>query len=60
MDLSKEEVEEFKKITLEVYSKELAYEEAADQGSRLIQLFELILRNKRPIVKVRKKVIQND
>lgn len=60
MDLSKEEVEEFKMITLEVYSKELTYEEAENQGSRLIQLFELMLKSKSPLVKGREEMIQND
>ena len=44
--LTKEEVEEFKRLSLEVYNVILTDEEAMDQGMRLIQLFELILKNK--------------
>lgn len=44
--LTSEEVKEFKRLVLETYNVVLTDEEAMDQGSRLIQLFELILRNK--------------
>lgn len=44
--LTSEEVKEFKRLVLEVYNVVLTDEEAMDQGSRLIQLSELILRNK--------------
>lgn len=42
--LTPKEVGEFKKLVLEVYGVELTDEQAADQGTRLIQLFELVLR----------------
>lgn len=45
--LTQKEVEEFKRLVLEVYRKELTFEEAKDQGSRLIRLFELILKEQR-------------
>ncbi|MBI2334255.1 hypothetical protein HYU96_00445 [Candidatus Daviesbacteria bacterium] len=41
-----EEVQEFKKITLEVYGRQLTDEEAQDQGTRLVTAFELILKHK--------------
>lgn len=61
--LTEGEIEEFKRIVLEVYGIELTDAGAMDQGSRLIQLFELFLKNKIasnvPIVKEAKKV-QNE
>lgn len=57
--LTKEEVIEFKKLVFETYGEEITLEEAMDQGSRLIQLFELLLENRSPLVKGGK-VIQND
>jgi len=42
-DLTKEEVEEFKRLTREVYQKELTTDQAKDQGARLIMLFELLV-----------------
>jgi hypothetical protein len=42
--LTKEEIEEFKRLVKEVYGIELTNAEAEDQGSRLIQLFELMLK----------------
>lgn len=45
--LTQEEVQEFKKITKKVYGRELTYEEAEDQGSRLITLFELLIKHKK-------------
>ena len=47
--LTRGEVEEFKKLVLDVYGKDLTDEEAEDQGSRLIHLYEEMLRNKTPI-----------
>lgn len=44
--LTDEEVQEFKKITLEVYGRQLTDEEAQDQGTRLVTAFELILKHK--------------
>lgn len=57
--LTKEEVAEFKRLALEVYGIKLKDEEAMDQGSRLIQLFELILKNKK-LVMVDGKVVQSN
>lgn len=44
--LTEEEVKEFKRLVLKKMGIELTDEEAMDQGSRLIQLFELLLKNK--------------
>ena len=57
--LTKHEVDEFKKIALEVYNIELSDKQALDQGLRLIQLFELILKNKK-LVMVDGKVVQSN
>lgn len=40
--LTPEEVRMFKKLVMDVYHIVLTDEEATDQGSRLIQLFEII------------------
>lgn len=45
--LTPDEITEFKNLVLEVFGRELTDGEALDQGSRLIQLFELRIRNKR-------------
>ena len=45
--LTPKEVDEFKRLAFEVYGAKLTDDQARDQGSRLIQLFELILKNKR-------------
>ena len=45
--LTKEEMEEFKRLTQEVYGDKLTDEQAYDQGSRLIMLFEMILKNRK-------------
>lgn len=44
--LTREEIEEFKRLVLEVYNIDLTDEQALDQGSRLVQLFELLLKHK--------------
>lgn len=44
--LTDEEVQEFKKITPQVYGRKLTDEEAQDQGTRLVTAFELILKHK--------------
>ncbi len=46
MILTEEEMQEFKRLVLKKYGIELTDEEAMDQGSRLVQLFELLLKNK--------------
>lgn len=46
-DLTPEEVQEFKRLAQEVYGLNLTDEEAKNQGSRLIRLFEMMLKNKR-------------
>lgn len=46
MILTEEETQEFKRLVLKKYGIKLTNEEAMDQGSRLVQLFELLLRNK--------------
>lgn len=57
--LTKKEVTEFKKLALAVYGIKLTDKQALDQGSRLIQLFELILKN-RKLVMVDGKVVQSN
>lgn len=57
--LTKEEVAEFRRLVLEVYGIKLTTGEATDQGSRLIQLFELILKNKK-LVMMDGKVVQSN
>ena len=47
--LTKDEIEEFKKITLETKGLKLNDEQALDQGLRLVILFDLILKNEQPI-----------
>lgn len=47
--LTKMEVEEFKKLVLEIYGIELTEEEANEQGSRLIKVFELILKSQQKV-----------
>lgn len=42
--LTPKEVDEFKRLAFEVYGIDLTDAEAMDQGGRLIQLFELILK----------------
>lgn len=44
--LTGEEVMQFKKLVLEVYGIELTDQQAADQGLRLVKLFELMLKHK--------------
>lgn len=46
MLLEQSEVDEFKKLVLEEFGIELSDEEAGDQSSRLVALFELLLHNK--------------
>lgn len=46
MILTREEMQEFKRLVLKKYGIKLTDEEAMDQGSRLVQLFELLLKNK--------------
>ncbi|MFC1629743.1 hypothetical protein ACFL11_00765 [Patescibacteria group bacterium] len=44
MQLSKESIEEYKKIYKEVEGKEISDEEAREQGTRLVNLFRVLLR----------------
>lgn len=46
MILTREEIQEFKRLVLKKYGIVLTDEQAMDQGSRLVQLFELLLKNK--------------
>lgn len=46
MILTEEEMQEFKRLVLKKYGIELTDEQAMDQVSRLVQLFELLLKNK--------------
>lgn len=57
--LTREEIEEFKKLVFEIYGIKLTDEEAADQGFRLIQLFELELRQQKLMVENSEEVVQN-
>lgn len=44
MNLSKEAIEEYKKIYKEVKGKEISDEEAREQGTRLVNFFELLFK----------------
>lgn len=57
--LTKHEVEEFKRLAQDVYGIKLTNEQALNQGSRLIQLFEHILKNKK-LVMIDGKVVQSN
>ncbi|MCL5410001.1 MAG: hypothetical protein M1607_04040 [Patescibacteria group bacterium] len=46
VDLTEEEIQEFKQIVKKVYGIDLTDDEARDQGSRIILLFELLIKNK--------------
>ena len=43
--LTKEEINEFKKITFEIKGLKLTDEQALDQGLRLVVLFDLLSKN---------------
>lgn len=62
--LTKEEVEGFKRLVLKVYNVVLTDEEALDQGSRLIQLFEQLIKSSSQLasetINFDEKVVQND
>lgn len=62
--LTKEEVDNFKKIAFEVYGIRLTGSQALDQGSRLIKLFELLVKSKRELAFkptiLNKKVLQSN
>lgn len=62
--LTQEEIEEFKRLLLEVYNVILTDEEALDQGSRLIQLIEQLIKYSPQLVSetinLDEKVVQND
>jgi hypothetical protein len=45
--LTPDEIVEFQRLCKETLNKDLTSKEAEDQGSRLIMLFELMLKNKR-------------
>ncbi len=45
--LTPEEIQEFKKLAKETMNLDLTDIEAEDQGSRLIQSFELMIRNEK-------------
>lgn len=44
MQLSKEAIEKYKKIYKEVEGKEISDKEAREQGTRLVNLFRVLLR----------------
>ena len=62
--LTPEEASEFKELVKEVYGIELTDEEAMDQGSRLIQLFEQLAKYSSQLafetINFDEKVVQND
>lgn len=53
--LTEQEIEEFQKITLEVYGKTITREEAISQGERLIRVMELMATTLSPKDLVHKK-----
>jgi len=48
--LTKPEVLEFQSLFKKVYGKTLSYEEAEDQGTRLVILFELLLKRHKDVL----------
>lgn len=61
--VTEEEVLRFQEITLRLYKRDLSFEEAEDQLSRMVTLFELLLKNQTdiddPTVNPDIKVVQN-
>jgi len=41
--LSKQAIEEYREIYKKEYSKDISYEDAKDQGERLVGLFQILL-----------------
>lgn len=62
--LTQEEIVEFKRLVLEIYGIKLTDKEALSQGSKLITLYELMLKhkvnNEEGTLNYRKKVLQNN
>ncbi|MBI2085949.1 hypothetical protein HYT74_01260 [Candidatus Daviesbacteria bacterium] len=58
--LTHEEVVEFKRLVLEVYGIELTDAQALDQGSRLIMLFEGLIKANAETMKTHKKMVQSN
>lgn len=62
--LTKSEIEEFKELAQEVYDISLTDDEVLDQGSRLIQLIEQLIKYSPQLasetINLEEKVVQND
>ena len=62
--LTREEIIEFKRLVLEVYGIELTDAQVLDQGSRLVTLYELMLKhkvnNEEDTLNYRKKMVQTN
>lgn len=60
--LTNKELAEFKRIAFQIYGVKLTDSEALEQGSRLIQLFELLIKSKQQLASkaiiLNKKVVQ--
>ncbi len=60
--LNEQEVKEFKQLMKETYGIEISDEEALEQGSRLVIMFELIckLNTKEDSIMSKEKMLQNE
>lgn len=62
--LTEVEIAEFKRLVLEIYGIKLTDTQVLDQGSRLITLYELMLKHKinngEGTLNYRKKMVQNN
>ncbi len=58
--LTPEEIREFKRLVFEIYGLELTDSQALEQGSRLIMLFEALIKMNTKTVNHLKKVVQNN
>jgi hypothetical protein len=58
--LTQEEVIKFKRLALEAYGIKLTDAQAADQGSKLIMIFEALIKSKKGTTNSHKKVVKLD
>ena len=53
--LTKQDIEEYQVIYLKVYGEQITYEEAMEQGARLLNLFKILYYPKRQLIIVKNK-----
>lgn len=58
--LTPDELKEFKRLVFEVYGIELTDSQALDQGSRLIMLYEALIKMNKKTINNLQKVVQNN